>query len=64
MGLTLKTVKAPEVFRVMLRVDVVSGEVLLNRLAEVMGDVFASYSQGSAFVEERPTSSERGGVKP
>ncbi|MEX0973998.1 MAG: hypothetical protein WD024_01415 [Bacillota bacterium] len=60
----MKTVKAPEVFRAMLTVDTVTRAVLLNRMAEVMGPVFGSYSQASAFVEERPMSSERGGVKP
>ena len=38
-----------EGFTLALKVDIVSGEVLVNRLGEVMGDVFAAYSRGSAF---------------
>lgn len=36
-------------FTPMLTVDIGSGTVLLNRLAEVMGDVFAEYSHNSAY---------------
>jgi hypothetical protein len=35
----------------MLQVDIATGEVLLNRLAGVMGPGFAAYSRGSAFSE-------------
>lgn len=42
-----------EPFVTMLRVDVATGEILLNRMAEVMGDVFAAYSRGSAFERRR-----------
>jgi hypothetical protein len=35
----------------MLHVDIATGEVLVNRLAGVMGPGFAAYSRGSAFSE-------------
>ena len=53
-----------EGFTLALKVDIVTGEVLVNRLGEVMGDVFAAYGRDSAFNEGRLISSERGGVKP
>jgi hypothetical protein len=37
----------------MLQVDVVTGEVSVNRLGRVMGNVFSSYSRGSAFEEQQ-----------
>jgi hypothetical protein len=43
----------PAVWTTMLQVDVATGEVLVNRLGEVMGNVFASYSRGSAFEEQQ-----------
>lgn len=38
-------------FRPMLHVDIATGEVLLDRRAEVMGSIFGTYSQASAFNE-------------
>jgi hypothetical protein len=52
-----------EVFTLALKVDIVSGEILVNRLGEVMGDVFAAYGRDSAFNEGRLISSEKRRVK-
>lgn len=48
-----------EVFTLALKVDIVTGEVLVNRLGQVLGDVFAAYSRDSAFNEGRLISSEK-----
>jgi len=51
--LELVTAEKRRPFTCMLHVDVVTGEVLSNRLAEVIDPVFAEYSRFSAYRRER-----------
>jgi hypothetical protein len=48
----------------MFRVDIATGAVLVDRLGEVMGPVFAAYGRGAAFGGGRPASGERREVRP
>jgi hypothetical protein len=43
----------PAHWRPMLTVNIATGEILLDRLAEVMGEAFGSYSRGSVYGEGR-----------
>jgi len=49
--------------QVMFKVDIGTGEVLVDRLDEVLGSGFAAYSRTSAFGGGRPTSGKRGETK-